>query len=761
LLLTINNPTPKNHDNFGASVSSTRNYDLLIGATVDNTGADNAGSAYLFDDVADGLLLTINNPTPKNHDNFGASVSSTRNNDLLIGALNDDTGAGKAGSVYLFDGVTGSLFLTNNNPSAENDDKFGTSIAFTPHNYMVVGEPRNLVSEPAGSVHLYGGHTDSILFTMNNPTPENGDKFGESIAYVQNGNVLIGAPNDNTGADEAGSVYLFDAIVDIDNDGIHDHIDDDEDYFNDSFNDGITDGVIVSRGDQFIKIIDEPDHFGVRIITDSSGGPTPADISICGGASQAFFAAANEVVGTCGSVTWEVISGEINGVIVSIDGETAEFSLKSGDNFYFDDKSFTLQSSEGNAEITLVGDDGTKIKVILSGGNLVSFDSETSIITADPSNTGDVTIIIDDKEITIKPGQTTAPTIIGPDDLTVEATALETPASDVLLGTPDVSGNVDPNPNVVNNEPSTYPLGLTEITWTVTDLTGNSAEDTQLVTLVDTTPPTLVTPDNVEITLEGVLTSVDVGIASAIDTVDSNPSITNDSPFDGFPIGETIVTWTATDFSGNSVLQTQLVTINAPQQGKQDVISELEILQTNANSKHTPIEIGKAIKDIQNSLDSELWVDQINLDPMKGEKVFKEEGDAVIRLLTILGHDDDDDDEKKSKETQEFQNQIQNLVDELVIFDRILAQHAIDRAIDEFGGDKKSDEEIDRANKEMTMAQKELDKDKPDKAIDRFEKAWKHAQKAMKHAENDDDDDDDDDENEDNENNDENDYNDD
>ena len=231
-------------------------------------------------------------------------------------------------------------------------------------------------------------------------------KFGESIAYAQNGNLLIGAPGDNTGADEAGSAYLFDAIVDADNDGIHDYIDDDEDYFNDSFDDGITDGVIVTRGDQILKIIDEPGSFGVRIITDAAGGPTPAEISICGGASQAFFASENEVIGTCGSVTWEVLVGEINGVVVTVDGQTAEFSLKSGDNFYYDNNSFSLQSSEGSSEITLVGNDGSEIIVILSDGSSISFDAETSIITADSSNTNDVIVIIGGKEIIIEPGKT-------------------------------------------------------------------------------------------------------------------------------------------------------------------------------------------------------------------------------------------------------------------------------------------------------------------------------------------------------------------
>ncbi|NNM01951.1 MAG: PKD domain-containing protein, partial [Nitrosopumilus sp.] len=51
LLLTINNPTPEKDDHFGTSVSSTLDGNLLVGAPGDNTGGDNAGSAYLFDGV--------------------------------------------------------------------------------------------------------------------------------------------------------------------------------------------------------------------------------------------------------------------------------------------------------------------------------------------------------------------------------------------------------------------------------------------------------------------------------------------------------------------------------------------------------------------------------------------------------------------------------------------------------------------------------------------------------------------------------------
>jgi hypothetical protein len=55
-------------------------------------------------------------------------------------------------------------------------------------------------------------------------------------------------------------------------------------------------------------------------------------------------------------------------------------------------------------------------------------------------------------------------------------------------------------------------------------------------------------------------TPVDVGDAMATDVCDADVDITNDAPA-VFPLGDTVVTWTATDDSGNSNTETQTITI--------------------------------------------------------------------------------------------------------------------------------------------------------------------------------------------------------
>ena len=210
LLLTMNNPTPERNDYFGSSVVSTINDNILVSARRDDTGANDAGSVYLFNGTDGSLLLTINNPTPDENDSFGWSIASITNGNILVGTPNDNTGADRTGSAYLFNGTDGSLLLTINNPVPEYLDLFGWSITDTINGNILVGAyGDNTGADSAGSVYLFDGTDGSLLLTINNPTPEENDSFGYSIASTTNGNILIGARSDNTGADRAGSVYLF------------------------------------------------------------------------------------------------------------------------------------------------------------------------------------------------------------------------------------------------------------------------------------------------------------------------------------------------------------------------------------------------------------------------------------------------------------------------------------------------------------------------------------------------------------------------
>ena len=95
------NPTPEMSEYFGSSLAAVGSDRVLIGAVFENTGASDAGSAYLF--ATNGTLLaTITNPAPVVAAYFGRSIAVLGSDRALIGADGNDTGALDAGAAYLF-----------------------------------------------------------------------------------------------------------------------------------------------------------------------------------------------------------------------------------------------------------------------------------------------------------------------------------------------------------------------------------------------------------------------------------------------------------------------------------------------------------------------------------------------------------------------------------------------------------------------------------------------------------------------------------
>ncbi|MGZ4048638.1 MAG: HYR domain-containing protein, partial [Bacteroidia bacterium] len=71
-------------------------------------------------------------------------------------------------------------------------------------------------------------------------------------------------------------------------------------------------------------------------------------------------------------------------------------------------------------------------------------------------------------------------------------------ATGVALGTPVTADNCTVA-SVTNNAPSTFPLGNTTVTWTVTDGSGHTATAAQTVTVTDNINPTITAPANVSV----------------------------------------------------------------------------------------------------------------------------------------------------------------------------------------------------------------------------------------------------------------------
>ena len=134
----------------------------------------------------------------------------------------------------------------------------------------------------------------------------------------------------------------------------------------------------------------------------------------------------------------------------------------------------------------------------------------------------------------------------------------------VLLA-PMVTDNCSGEEDIVvtSDAPDFFPLGSTEVTWTVTDAAGNAATCTQLVTVVDTAAPNIDCP--MALSVEPNVGCAWVGdfgtpVVTDPDSDDALIVVTNNAP-GAFPAGLTVVTWTATDPAGNASSCQQEVTV--------------------------------------------------------------------------------------------------------------------------------------------------------------------------------------------------------
>jgi gliding motility-associated-like protein len=154
------------------------------------------------------------------------------------------------------------------------------------------------------------------------------------------------------------------------------------------------------------------------------------------------------------------------------------------------------------------------------------------------------------------------PTIICPANLTNIPADIDECTAVIVLATPITADNCGVA-SVTNNAPFSFPVGTTVVTWTVTDNSGRTATCPQNVTVIDTQNPTITCP----VDLPNV--SNDLGLCEASGIVLGTPttgdncavaSVTNNAP-SVFPIGETIISWTVTDNSGNTATCPQSITV--------------------------------------------------------------------------------------------------------------------------------------------------------------------------------------------------------
>jgi len=173
------------------------------------------------------------------------------------------------------------------------------------------------------------------------------------------------------------------------------------------------------------------------------------------------------------------------------------------------------------------------------------------------------------------------PTIDAPADVTVNtgagATSCGTFVGDATLGTATANDNCGGFVVTRTGVPAgnIFPVGTTTVTYTVTDRVGNTAQDTQSVTVIDNTPP-IVTPPAAKTLFTGAgATSCSVTVTNLDATLGTASATDNCPPPSGgfvinrtgvpagnvFPVGQTTLTYSTTDAHGNTASAQQIVTV--------------------------------------------------------------------------------------------------------------------------------------------------------------------------------------------------------
>ncbi len=162
---------------------------------------------------------------------------------------------------------------------------------------------------------------------------------------------------------------------------------------------------------------------------------------------------------------------------------------------------------------------------------------------------------LDSDNVIISINDYTPPQIHTPSYIMLEATSLQGAHYLVTINATDNCSI--PNTTISIND-SWFPVGFTDINMSAIDASGNASSLTSTIQVADTTPPILSTPENIISEATSLATKINIGSAQAEDIFPV--TITNNAPT-ALPLGQTLVTWHATDSNGNTSVAVQEIII--------------------------------------------------------------------------------------------------------------------------------------------------------------------------------------------------------
>lgn len=255
----LDNPSPDAYDAFGTV--AVDNGITVVGVPDDDTAGTNAGLAYLYLDNASSPPIALQSPDAASDDHFGVNVAIAGMTVAIAESgdefdeLNSD-----AGSIHLYD-IPTATWKKIQHPDPHNDSEFGANgLALTSdvllvssnnlstdtpveskvyaidptdgsllRSFTLPGPQRPLVSEidvdgdwvligssdyeeifsttDIGRTFLWNWRTGDAV-NIENPSPDQDDFFGESVA-IDGTTIVISSPGDDTDGSDRGLAYIY------------------------------------------------------------------------------------------------------------------------------------------------------------------------------------------------------------------------------------------------------------------------------------------------------------------------------------------------------------------------------------------------------------------------------------------------------------------------------------------------------------------------------------------------------------------------
>ncbi len=219
-MLTASDAEPD--DRFGYSVSINGNT-AIVGARREDTGAFDAGAAYVFERDQGGTnnwgeSKKLMASDAQASDWFGDSVSISGNT-AIVGADGEDTGALYAGAVYIFERDHGGFDnwgeVTKIMASdTEAYDYFGGSVSISGDTIIVGAQHEDTGGSSAGAAYVFdrdqgGADNWGQVQKLIASDAQASDYFGRSVS-ISGDTAIVGAYGEDTGGSLAGAAYVFD-----------------------------------------------------------------------------------------------------------------------------------------------------------------------------------------------------------------------------------------------------------------------------------------------------------------------------------------------------------------------------------------------------------------------------------------------------------------------------------------------------------------------------------------------------------------------